>query len=54
MTTETSDKLRETVRTIRIKPYPIKDLIPLLLEAADKIDELDDMYWDALAGVHGR
>ena len=36
------EELREAIRTIRVKPYPISDLIPLLNRAADLIDQLQD------------
>lgn len=31
-------KLRDTIQDIRRKPYPISDLIPLFIEAADELD----------------
>lgn len=34
-------RLRETVQDIRRKPFAIKDLIPLLCEAADELDNLN-------------
>lgn len=31
-------RLRNTIQDIRRKPYPIKDLIPLMSEAADELE----------------
>lgn len=39
----TSDRLRRVALTLRTKPIPIKDLIPLLQEAADEIDSLNSI-----------
>lgn len=36
-----SEKLRKVIAEIRRKPYPIKDLIPLLDEAATKLEKLE-------------
>jgi hypothetical protein len=36
------EELRAVVNTIRVKPYPISDLIPLINRAADLIDQLQD------------
>lgn len=33
-------QLRDVIQDIRRKPYPIKDLIPLLASAADEIENL--------------
>lgn len=35
-----SKALRETIESIRRKPYPLADLIPRLLKAADELDRL--------------
>ena len=37
------EELREAVKTIRVKPFPIADLIPLLNRAADLISGLEDL-----------
>jgi hypothetical protein len=37
------EELRQAVNTIRVKPYPIADLIPLLNRAADLIGGLQDL-----------
>ena len=37
------EELRQAVNTIRVKPYPIADLIPLLIRAADLIGGLQDL-----------
>ena len=37
------EELRAAVNTIRVKPYPISDLIPLINRAADLIDQLEDV-----------
>ena len=37
------EELRKAVSTIRVKPYPIADLIPLLNRAADLIGGLQDL-----------
>ena len=37
------EDLREAVKTIRVKPYPIADLIPLLNRSADLIGGLEDL-----------
>lgn len=37
-------KLRRIAGELRIKPYPIKDLIPLLQRAADKLDSLENSH----------
>ncbi len=34
------EKLRNAARQLRTRPMPLADLIPLLTEAADKIDDL--------------
>lgn len=34
-------RLREACAEMRRKPFPINDLVPLLQEAADRIDELE-------------
>jgi hypothetical protein len=41
MTNSIQDRLREVCLEIRRKPYPLSDLIPLLLEAVDYIDQLE-------------
>lgn len=38
----TSKELRELVKRIRIKPIPIKDVIPALTKAADELDSLNE------------
>jgi hypothetical protein len=40
MTTPIQERLRKVSGEIRRKPYPLKDFIPLLQEAADVIDSL--------------
>lgn len=35
-----SKALRETIESIRRKPYPLADLIPRLLKTADELDRL--------------
>lgn len=40
MSSNLSKDLRKVIRDIRRKPYPIKDLIPLLQQAADQLDHL--------------
>lgn len=35
-------RLRKVISEIRRKPYPIKDLIPLLDEAATKLEQNDN------------
>jgi hypothetical protein len=42
MTTSLQDRLRKVCSEIRRKPTPLSDLIPLLQEAADKIDYLEE------------
>lgn len=37
------EELREAVKTIRVKPYSISNLIPLLTRSADLIDQLEDV-----------
>ena len=37
------EELRQAVSTIRVKPYPIADLIPLLNRSADLIGGLQDL-----------
>lgn len=37
------EELRESVKTIRVKSYPIVDLIPLLNRSADLIGGLEDL-----------
>ena len=37
------ERLRALVESIRRRPIPISDVIPLLLEAADDIDMLEVM-----------
>jgi hypothetical protein len=37
---KTAGELRKVVETIRVKSFPIKDLIPLLLKAADELEYL--------------
>lgn len=32
------ERLRETIQNVRRKPYPISDLIPMLVEAADALE----------------
>lgn len=32
------EQLRKTIKDIRRKPYPICDIIPLLVEAADELE----------------
>lgn len=32
--------LRQHARTLRVKPLPLKDIIPLLQKAADEIEKL--------------
>jgi len=58
------DELRHVVATVRTKPYPISDLIPLLNRSADliaghedllekkqaKIDALEDMILELQMG----
>jgi trans-aconitate methyltransferase len=36
------EELRNTVVTIRTKPYPIKELIPLLNRSSDYIERLEE------------
>ena len=36
-----ADKLRKLAKDLRTKPIPLKDIIPILLETADKLDLLD-------------
>lgn len=37
---DTATNLREICSSIRVKPYPISDIIPSLQNAADEIDRL--------------
>lgn len=46
-----STQLRETVRTIRVKPYALTDLIPLLIEAADLLDKYEQVL-QSIANEH--
>lgn len=36
------ERLRKVIGEVRRKPYPIKDLIPLLDEAATKLEQYDN------------
>lgn len=36
------EKLRRVADTLRIKSIPLKDIIPLLQESADKFDQLEN------------
>lgn len=53
-------QLRKTITDIRTRPYPIKDLIPLLQQAADQLDRLEkentNMSWtinpDRMGGAY--
>ena len=38
---EISKRLRSVTMTMRGKSYPLSDLIPLMQQAADRIDELE-------------
>lgn len=40
------EQLRTTVRKIRVKEMPLKDLIPLLNKAADEIDSWEEVNKD--------
>lgn len=42
MNETTAQQLRRTILEIRRKPYPIKDLIPLLDKAATELEKLTE------------
>lgn len=44
MNETTAQQLRRTILEIRRKPYPIKDLIPLLDKAATELEGIKDHY----------
>ena len=37
----TAKELREIATTLRVKSYPISDIIPIILKAADELDNLE-------------
>lgn len=43
----TAERLRAACVEIRRKPYPIKDLVPLLQQAADDLDLMDNALMKA-------
>jgi hypothetical protein len=45
----TQEELRKAARDLRVRPVPLADFIPLLLRAADVIDEAE-----ALIRAHTR
>lgn len=43
------DRLRDMVLKLRTKPIPLSEVIPLLTEAADEVDMLNNLIYEFVA-----